>query len=46
MNRKSPPAITPEGFGDGTGIKVCRVLPDAGGRREPLSKYIIYLLFL
>ena len=21
MNRKSPPAITPEGFGDGTGIK-------------------------
>ena len=28
------------------GHKVCRVLPDAGGRREPLSKYIIYLLFL
>lgn len=33
MNRKSPPAITPEGFGDGTGIKFagcCQTLA-AGG---------------
>lgn len=33
MNRKSPPAITPEGFGDGTGIKIagcCQMLA-AGG---------------
>ncbi|PWM80431.1 MAG: hypothetical protein DBY41_05705 [Clostridium sp.] len=33
MNRKSPPAITPEGFGDGTSIKFagcCQTLA-AGG---------------